>query len=104
MTEQTPAVETPDVPVLATITYGDVEFDVTRKPSVFLIAELAHTDSEGAALGVIHEFYSRVMSPAEFKRFRAVALDDEREPDVVVVELQKGIESTIEATMGRPTK
>lgn len=103
MTEQTPATEAR--PVLASFTYRDAEFKVTRKPSAFLVASLGNVDSgDPAALGVIVKFFQKTLAQDEFNRFAAVALDDDSDIEDGFTALAEALQSVVEQTMGRPTK
>ena len=90
-------------PVLATIDFAGKTFDVIRKPSTLLIAELARTGSgEPDAIGVLAEFFEVTLGKEgyhDFKRaFNEADLDNDNE---VLMGL---LSEVLEKTLGRPTQ
>ena len=81
------------------VTVGDVDFVIAKKPPMLLLSELARTSSGSAeSIGVISEFFETVI--ADYPAFKR-ALYATEDPDT---EMSSALESVLAQTLGRPTE
>lgn len=89
-----------DRPVLGTIEYGGQSFDIVRKPSTLLLAELARTDSGNPeAISVLADFFDLTLGDG-YGRFKRAVYTSEQDDTEPLLDL---VGQVIEKTLGRPT-
>ena len=94
---------TADRPILATFDFADKTFDVIRKPSTLLIAELARTGSgDPEAIGVLAEFFEVTLGKDGYRIFKKAFNEADLDEDQDV--LMGILSDVLEQTLGRPTR
>ena len=92
-----------DKPVLATFDFNGKTYDVVRKPSSLLLAELARVGSgDPEAIGVLAEFFEVTMGREGYQAFRRDFYAAEVEDDSEV--LMALLSEVLEKALGRPTE
>ena len=90
-----------DRPVLGTVEVGEEKFNIIRKPSTLMLAELARTGSgDPESIGVLADFFETTLGKDDYPRFRRAVFAAEDADDL----LPTLVGEVMEQAFGRPTK